>query len=173
MRLHPRSGGAGAAPPVVCVHGIGQHGGVFEELGRRLAESGRRTVAVGLRGHGGPRPAPPWSPRPPVADLVETMDAEGIGAAPVVGHSFGAAVAAALAARESERVSALTLHVPGVGTPKVHALKSAEMARLDGSFASVDGAVNALLASDSIVAPPRETVAACAASDLRRGADGR
>src|ERR1700709_331908 len=160
MRLHTRSWGAGAAPPVVCVHGIGQHGGVFEELGRRLAESGRRTVAVGLRGHGGPRPAPPWSPRPPVADLVETMDAEGIGAAPVVGHSFGAAVAAALAARESERVSALALLDPGFGIPKEHALKSAEMDRLDWSFASGDGAVQALPASHTGVAAPRGAGAA-------------
>ena len=47
------------------------------------------------------------------------------------------------------------------------------MDRLDWSFASVDGAVNALLASDTVVAAPRETVAAFAADDLRRGADGR
>src|ERR1700710_466591 len=143
MRLHTRSWGAGAAPPVVCVHGIGQHGGVFEELGRRLAEPGRRTVAVDLRGHGGSGHEPPWSLGTHVADLVETMDAEGIGAAPVVGHSFGAAVAAALAARESERVSALALLDPGFGIPKEHALKSAAMDRLGGGCAPLPHAAAA------------------------------
>ncbi len=173
MRLHTRSWGAGAAAPVVCVHGIGQHGGIFEELARRLAESGRRVVAVDLRGHGGSGHEPPWSLGTHVADLLETMDAEGIGSASIVGHSFGASVAAALAAEEGERVGALALLDPGFGIPVEHALKSAEMDRLDWSFASVDGAVNALLASDTVVAAPRETVAAFAAADLRPGADGR
>jgi lipase len=173
VRLRVRTWGATGAEPVVCVHGLCQHGGIFEDLGGRLAPAGRRVLAVDLRGHGGSDPEPPWNLATHVDDLLETLGAEGIEAATVVGHSFGALAAAALAVRAPDRVRRLALLDPGLGIPAGHALKAAEMDRLDWSFASVDGAVNALLASDTCVAAPRETVAAFAAADLRPGADGR
>jgi lipase len=173
MRLHTRSWGAAAAAPVVCVHGIGQHGGIFEGLGERLAAAGRRTFALDLRGHGASAHDPPWNLDTHVGDLLETLDAEGIESATVVGHSFGGAVVAVLAARAPERVRRLALLDPGFGLPADYVLKSAEMDRLDWSFASVEGAVNALLAADTVAAAPRETVAAFATSNLRPGADGR
>jgi len=173
MRLHTRSTGSAGAEPVVCVHGIGQHGGIFASLGRRLAAAGHRVTAIDLRGHGDSGQEPPWSLATHVDDLLETFEAEGIGTAAVVGHSFGAAVGAALAARAPRRVTRLALLDPGFGLPPEHALKSAEIDRLDWSFDSVDGAVNALLASDTVVAAPREVVAAFAAADLQRGVDGR
>jgi lipase len=173
MRLQTRTWGPVGAEPLVCVHGLAQHGGVFAELGPELAAGGRRVIAVDLRGHGGSGAEPPWSLETHAGDLLETMDAEGIETAALVGHSFGGTVAAALAAREPGRVSRLALLDPGLEVPPAHALKSAEMDRLDWSFGSVDGAVNALLASDTVVAAPRETVAAFVAADLRRGGDGR
>jgi lipase len=173
MHLKTRTWGSASAAPHVCIHGLAQHGGVFEDLGQRLAEDGRRTVSVDLRGHGGSGHEPPWNLDTHVDDLLETLDAEGIAAAPLIGHSFGAAVAAALAAREPARVRSLLLLDPGFAIPPDHALKAAEMDRLDWSFGSVDGAVNALLAADTVVAAPRETVAAFAAADLRPGGDGR
>jgi lipase len=172
MRLNARTWGAGGEP-VLCVHGVAQHGGIYEGLAERLAEDGRRVVAVDLRGHGGSGHEPPWSLASHVEDLLETLDAEGIETAPAVGHSFGGAVVAALATRAPERVERLALLDPGLDLPPAYVLKSAEMDRLDWSFASVDGAVNALLAADTVVAAPRETVAAFAAADLRRGSDGR
>lgn len=173
MRLRTRAWGSAAAEPLVCIHGIGQHGGIFEGLAQRLLGDGRRVVAVDLRGHGESGHEPPWDLGTHVGDLLETLDAEGIERAAVAGHSFGAAVAAALAARAPERVGRLALLDPGFGLPPAYALGAAEIDRLDWSFASVDGAVNALLASESVVAAPRETVAAFVAGDLRRGADGR
>ena len=164
--------GAGAEP-LVCVHGLAQHGGIFAELGERLTGADRRTVALDLRGHGGSGPEPPWHLERLLDDLLETMDAEGIATAAVAGHSFGGVVAAALAARAPERVSRLALLDPGFGLSAEHALKSAEMDRLDWSFGSVDGAVNALLAADTVLSAPREKVEAFAAADLRRGVDGR
>jgi lipase len=172
MRLNTRSWGAGAGEPIVCVHGLCQNGGIFEQLGKRLSEDGRRVVSVDLRGHGGSGHEPPWNLDTHVADLLETMDAEGIEAATVVGHSFGAAAAAALAAAAPARVSRLALLDPAFDLPPERALKAAEMDRLDWSFGSVDGAVNALLASDTVVAAPRETVAAFVAGELRPGGDG-
>jgi lipase len=47
------------------------------------------------------------------------------------------------------------------------------MDRLDWSFATVEGATNALLSSDSVAAAPKEVVAAYVAADVRPGPDGR
>jgi len=173
MRLHTRTWGPAGGPDVVCVHGIAQHGGIYADLGGHLAAAGRRAVAVDLRGHGGSGQEPPWNTDTHAEDLLETLDGLGAGRATFVGHSFGGRVAAALAARAPERVERLVLLDPGFGIPPEYALKSAEMDRQDWSFASVDGAVNALLGADTVVAAPEEVVAAFAADDLRRGSDGR
>lgn len=173
MRLHARRWGAAGGELVVCLHGLAQHGGIYEELGKRLAGSGYRVTSLDLRGHGASGPEPPWSLETHVSDVLESLDAEEAAAATLVGHSFGGLVAAALAARAPERVSGLVLLDPGLGLPPEYALKAAEMDRLDWSFASVDGAVNALLSSDMVLAAPRETVAAFAAGDVRPGPDGR
>jgi lipase len=171
--LHTRSWGSGDAGAVVCVHGIAQHGGIFETLGRGLAEQGYQVVAVDLRGHGSSDREPPWDTETHLDDLVATVDSLGVAAATWVGHSFGGRLAAVLADRDPQRVGRLVLLDPGFSVPPAHALKSAEVDRLDWSFATVDGAVNALLSSDTVVAAPRETVAAFAADYLRRGSDGR
>jgi lipase len=173
MLLHIRQWGSGSAESVVCVHGIAQHGGVFEELGRRLAENGRQVVSVDLRGHGASDREPPWNTDTHVDDLLETVDSLDISRATWIGHSFGGRLVAALAVRAPERAKRLALLDPGFGVPAAHALRSAEIDRLDWSFASVDGAVNALLSADTVAAAPRETVAAFAADYLERGSDGR
>jgi pimeloyl-ACP methyl ester carboxylesterase len=152
---------------------VTQHGGIFAELGKRLAAGGRSVVAVDLRGHGASLREPPWNIGTHVDDLRETLDELGIERATWVGHSFGGRVVAEAAARAPERVDRLVLLDPGLQIPADWALRSAEIDRLDWSFASVDGAVNALLASDSIVAAPEAVVAAYAADDLQRGPDGR
>jgi lipase len=168
-----RWGPSGDAAAVLCVHGVTQHGGIFEPLGRRLAEGGRPVVAVDLRGHGASGHEPPWDVETHVDDLLETADALGLERVALVGHSFGAKVAAAAAARSPERVERLALLDPSLEIPGDLALRSAEIDRLDWSFESVDGAVNALMAGDSVVATPRETVAAYVKQDVRPGADGR
>ena len=173
MRLHTRAWGGAGTGPIVCVHGLSQHGGIFEELGERLGAGGRRTLALDLRGHGASSHDPPWNLETHVSDLLETLDGAGIDSATLVGHSFGGAVAAAAAARAPQRVQRLVLLDPGFELPLEYVRASAEMDRLDWSFASADGAVNALLAADTVVAAPRETVAAFAVADLRSGPDGR
>jgi lipase len=171
--LHTRQWGVNGTAAVVCVHGIAQHGGIFKELGMRLAEDGRRVVSVDLRGHGASDREPPWNTDRHVDDLLETADSLGVDTASWIGHSFGGRLIAALADRAPERAGRLALLDPGLGVPPAHALRSAEIDRLDWSFATVDGAVNALLSADTVVAAPRETVAAFAADFLKRGSDGR
>jgi lipase len=173
MRLKARQWGSGDAGHVVCVHGLTQHGGIYEGLGRRLAEDGHRVASLDLRGHGDSGREPPWNTEAHVTDLLETAWDLGIERATWIGHSFGGRMIAALAAATPELVEALVLLDPGFTVPPAYALESAEVERLDWSFATIDGAVNALLSSDSVVASPKEVVTAYVESDLERGPDGR
>ena len=173
MVLRTHRWGAGEAPSVVCVHGVAQHGGVFAELGKRLAAVGYAVTAVDLRGHGESGREPPWNIQTHVADLLETVEGLGIGRAAWIGHSFGGRLAAEVAAAHPECVDSLALLDSGLVVPPDRALRGAELERLDWSFATADGAINAVLANDAVVAAPREVVAAYVRDDVRKGPDGR
>jgi len=173
MVLGSRRWGNPAAESVVCLHGVTQHGGVFEELGRRLSAGGHSVVSVDLRGHGESGREPPWDTGTHALDVLETLDALGVETARWIGHSFGGRVAALLAAESAARSRDLVLLDAGLEVPPQRDLRSAEIERLDWSFATVDGALNALLSSESVVAAPRQTVDAFVRDDLRKGPDGR
>lgn len=173
MLLNTHHWGAAGPERVVCLHGVAQHGGIFEQLGKRLAALGHSVLAVDLRGHGESGHEPPWSTGTHVEDVLETLDAQGVERVAWVGHSFGGLVAAALVAEAGERTQRLALLDPGLAVPPERALRSAEIERLDWSFATTDGALNALLSNESIVASPREVVAAFVDDDVRKGPDGR
>ncbi|HSR94121.1 MAG TPA: alpha/beta hydrolase [Solirubrobacterales bacterium] len=158
---------------IVCIHGVAQKGSVFAEMAEALVANGRSVLAVDLRGHGGSGRRPPWNVATHVGDVLETLEAEGIERATWVGHSFGGLVAATLAAEAVERTERLVLLDPGLEVPTERALRSAEIERLDWSFATVDGAVNAVLSNEAIVASPREVVAAYVKDDVQKGPDGR
>lgn len=173
MKLNVHRWGSGGSSAIVCIHGIGRHGAVFEQLGERLAAAGHSVVAVDLRGHGGSGHEPPWNVDTHVGDVEETVDSLGLECVSWVGHSFGGLLAAALASRRADRTRAVALLDPGLAVPAERALRNAELERLDWSFATPEGAVNAVLSSDTIVAAPREVVAAFVEDDVRQGADGR
>lgn len=173
MILKSRSWGETRQDGIVCIHGVGQHGGIFAGLGERLAEGGHAVTAVDLRGHGDSGREPPWNVERHLQDLLETFDARGIRRAALVGHSFGGRVAAALAAAAGERIGCLALLEPGLQLPANRALQGAEMDRLDWSFETPTGAVNALLGRDDAAATPREVAERYVRDDVRRGADGR
>jgi len=172
MILNTRSWGEARQEGVVCIHGVGQHGGVFAELGEHLAERGHAVTAVDLRGHGDSGREPPWNVERHLFDLLETLDARGIRRAALVGHSFGGRVAAALAAA-GERTGCLVLLEPGLQIPADRALQGAEMDRLDWSFETPEGAVNALLGGDDAAATPREVAERYVRDDVSQGLDGR
>ena len=173
MVLANRSWGTPDGDPVVCVHGIAQHGGIFAELGERLAQRGHRVVALDIRGHGDSGREPPWDVGTHVADLFETLDSLGIERPTWIGHSFGGRLAATAVAARPERAQRLALLDPAVAVPAEAALQSAEVERLDWSFATPEGAVNALLSSGRTVAAPLDVVTAFVKDDLRKGPDGR
>jgi lipase len=171
--LETRRWGRPSATAIVCIHGVAQHGGVFRDLGERLAAAGRSVLAVDLRGHGESKREPPWDIETHRNDLLRTLDALQIERATLIGHSFGGLVATAFAASSKERAEALALLDPGMEVPAAYALQSAEIERLDWSFATVEGATNALLSNTSIVAAPRDVVEAYVRDDVRKGPDGR
>jgi lipase len=147
VRLHVHEWGSTDAPPLLCLHGITSHAIRF----RRLAQErfgDFRVIAVDLRGHGHSGWEPPWDLETHVADVIETMDSLHLERVDIIGHSFGGRTALELAARHPERVSRLVLYDPAVWIPPPIALEHAEEMRKDQSFASIEEAVDARLASD-------------------------
>src|SRR4051794_41892486 len=89
LNLHHFGSPDGA--PTLAIHGVTAHG----ERYRRLALEAfpeRRWLAVDLRGHGRSTWDGPWTVERHVADLLETLDAEGVDRAEVVGHSYGGGI---------------------------------------------------------------------------------
>jgi pimeloyl-ACP methyl ester carboxylesterase len=107
-RLFQRTAGAG--PDVVLVHGLGaSHAFWYPKVATDLARDHRVTV-YDLRGHGRSAMPPSGYHVPIMADdLGDLLDALGIPAAHVVGHSWGGLVALELALRRPERVASVVV----------------------------------------------------------------
>jgi lipase len=121
--------------PLLALHGIFADGRRF----RPLAEEGVPEfcwLAVDLRGHGGSTWDPPWNAERHVADLLETLDAEGIERCDVVGHSFGGLLATLLAASAPDRVRAMVLLDPAIGQNPAFMREVAEEMQDDDGWAS-------------------------------------
>jgi pimeloyl-ACP methyl ester carboxylesterase len=112
VRLHFLDAGEG--PPAVFLHGFATSLGIWRSTLPAVAKQ-HRALAVDLKGFG-------WSARPPgdysheaQAELIwKLLDARGVGEAALVGHSWGAAVALAMALRAPARVRRLVLYSPFV-----------------------------------------------------------
>jgi len=107
-RLHVASTGSGE--DVVMVHGLAANLAFWRLKIVPFLAAQYRITAYDLRGHG--RSAMPdrgYSPSNMAEDLKGVLDAGGIEAAHLVGHSFGGAVIMEFAARYPERVLTLTL----------------------------------------------------------------
>lgn len=105
----PRAGG----PLVVLLHGLGGTGAVWTQVATRLDEAGVGTLSVDLLGHGeslslGTR----FTLTDQVHAVVDLLSRHRLGPVVVVGHSWGAAVAVALARRQPGRVEQLLLITP-------------------------------------------------------------
>ena len=138
MRLHVYEWGEDDAPPVVCLHGVTGHSGRFRRLAERLP--GFRVLAFDLRGHGFSGWEPPWGIEAHLEDVLETVDAAGIGRATWIGHSFGGRLTLELAAREPDRVARAVLLDPAIRIRPDIALLVAEAERAERRFGSRDEA---------------------------------
>ena len=108
--LHVHRYGPSGQAQVLAIHGLTGHGQRWQTLAtRHLAEFA--VAAPDLLGHGRSTWAAPWTIDANVAALAALLDTPTV----VVGHSFGGAVALALAATRPDLVSALVLLDPAVG----------------------------------------------------------
>ena len=102
------------APTVVLIHGIAQTSATWAPVARRL-RAARHTIALDLRGHGlSDSPTHGYDPDTLAGDVEAVVDASaGEGEPPtrvvLVGHGFGAMVAAWAAARLGDRCVGLVL----------------------------------------------------------------
>ncbi len=137
------------ANPVLLLHG---QPGTRRDWERVQAAIGERaaTIAFDRPGWDGARPASDLEANAQAA--VAALDAEGIGRATVAGHSFGAAVAAWLAAGHPERVASLVLAAPSANGASLLPLDHLLAAPLVGFLvgASVLGATGAALAAPPV-----------------------
>jgi pimeloyl-ACP methyl ester carboxylesterase len=103
----------GAGRPLVLLHGAPGTPGDFDEMVMAL-EGEWRVVRVALPGFGRTPRSTAVDPSPEsVATVVcDALDLLGLDDSVVVGHSFGAAVAGAVAVRATGRISALALVAP-------------------------------------------------------------
>jgi pimeloyl-ACP methyl ester carboxylesterase len=100
---------AGEGEPLVLVHGLGGAASNWIALAPLLLP-GRRLLVPELPGHGGSQPLPGRPALDAYAEsLAVLLEHEAGAPAPVVGHSFGGAVALRLAVRRPELVGALVL----------------------------------------------------------------
>lgn len=98
----------GDGPPVVLLHGVLAHRGVFGRLADRLAAE-RRVINVDLRGHGASGPAEDYEIGSFSDDLERLLDALDLPAVTLLGWSMGGAIAIDFALRFPARVRQLVL----------------------------------------------------------------
>jgi pimeloyl-ACP methyl ester carboxylesterase len=103
-------------PLVVFLHGAGMDHSVYALQSRWFAHHGWRVLAVDFPGHGRSGGAP-LTDIPSLAAWTAELVASQGGRAALVGHSMGAIVALAAAARSPERISAIGLIAVGEKMP--------------------------------------------------------
>ncbi|HET8968191.1 MAG TPA: alpha/beta hydrolase [Gaiellaceae bacterium] len=168
MRLALHEWGEPAAPRVVCLHGVRNHGFHFAPLAGRLP--GYHVLAPDLLGHGHSPWEPPWDIATHLDAIVETVGGrESI----LVGHSFGGRLAFELAARAPKLVPKLVLLDPAILLPGHVALAAAENARIEKSYISFDELIERRYDESQLHFAPRELVVEDLGSHVDTGDDGR
>lgn len=102
-----------ARPPVIAIHGLTRNSADFEAIAPLLAQSGRRVLAVDVRGRGLSNRAPdPMTYVPDVyaRDVLALMEQAGIDRAVFVGTSMGGLITMALTAIRPKAVVAAILN---------------------------------------------------------------
>jgi lipase len=138
MRLHTHTWGDPEAPPLICLHGVSAHGERYRRLAEEHWANRFHVVAPDLRGHGRSGWEPPWTFETHLADLLETIDDLGIGAADWVGHSWGGRLVLELAAAHPERVRRAVLLDPAIDVLPQVARYVSEQERAEPVYASYD-----------------------------------
>lgn len=100
----------GAGEPLILLHGNGEDGTYFVHQIEYFSDR-YRVIAVDTRGHGrSPRGDAPFTIRQFADDLLQFMDAQGIGRAHILGFSDGGNIALVFALGHPDRVNRLILN---------------------------------------------------------------
>lgn len=99
---------------VVCLHGLGDHGLVWQQFAASVVGHGYRCIAPDLRGHGesSQPPETEYGADAIAADLTQLADALNLETVDVIAHSWAAKVALVWARRQPGRVRSLVLVDP-------------------------------------------------------------
>jgi len=128
-----------ALPTIVFVHGAANDHSVWALQSRYFAHHGRNVLAVDLPGHGrsGGDALPSVEA---IADwLPALLDAAGVPAAALIGHSLGALAVLAAAARQPARVTRIVLLGPAVPMPVSDVLLDAAKANDHVAYELING----------------------------------
>jgi pimeloyl-ACP methyl ester carboxylesterase len=96
-------------PDIVLLHGAGMDHGVWTLQARYLARRSGNVLALDLPGHGRSGGAPAERIEDLADWVIRVLDARGVAHAAIAGHSMGALVALAAAARHPARVRGIVL----------------------------------------------------------------
>lgn len=123
LRLHARdtpaaSGPAASGParlPVICLHGLTRNAKDFAALAPHIARSGRRVLAIDVRGRGLSDRAPPETYQLPfyAGDVERLASALGISEAIFIGTSMGGLITMEIAARRPDLIHAAIINDVG------------------------------------------------------------
>lgn len=136
-RDYPAADGV-ARLPVICIHGLTRNSRDFEEAAPWLAATGRRVLAVDVRGRGqSGRSADPMRYQLPVyaRDMLALLDALGIVRAHFIGTSMGGLITMMLAARRRRAIASAILNDVG---PEVDPAGIARIAGYAGQPVTID-----------------------------------
>lgn len=119
LKLYARDypGAAGDARlPVIAIHGLTRNSADFDHIARRIAETGRRVIAIDVRGRGrSERAKDPMTYQPAAyaRDVIALFDQLGVREAVFLGTSMGGLITMALTAIASDRIAAAILNDVG------------------------------------------------------------
>jgi pimeloyl-ACP methyl ester carboxylesterase len=135
-------------PPLLLIHGVTSNAGIWWRVGPALAASGRRVVAVDMPGHG--RSAPRQVSHrfaDTAAELAAFIRAAGLDRPDlaVVGHSWGAMVAAHLPAAGIRPATLVLLDPPALTLGRLEALTQEPTER---NYTTLDDATAAVRAAN-------------------------
>ena len=128
-----------ALPTVVFVHGAANDHSVWALQSRYVAHHGRNVLAVDLPGHGRSGGAALASVEAIADWLPALLDAAGVSAAALVGHSLGSLAVLAAAARHPARATQIALVGPAVPMPVGDVLLDAAKANDHVAYELING----------------------------------
>jgi pimeloyl-ACP methyl ester carboxylesterase len=130
--------------PVICIHGLTRNARDFEDLAPKIAATGRRVLAVDVRGRGlSARDPNPMSYHPGTyaADVMSLLAAAGIEKAVFVGTSMGGLITMVLTSIMPQAIAGAVLNDVGPELSPVGLARIAGYTGMASRFESWDAAV--------------------------------